>query len=96
MTTPEKIFFIICFCITIEILKNKCNVLFSNLLIPKEYNKKGSINRTFTKIIPIFLESSDLKNKTLTFAISGFKLTKDLEKIKIYDIKTKNGEKIGE
>jgi len=96
MTTPEKIFFIICFCITIDILKNKSDILFSNLLMPKEYNKKGSINRTLTKIRPIFSKNLDLKNRTLTFAISGFKLTKDLENVKIFDIKIKNGEKTSE
>lgn len=86
MTTPEKIFFIICFYITVEILKNKSHIVFSNLLIPKEYDRKGSINRALTKIKPFFLENQAIKEKQLTFIIAGFTLTKDLENIQVYEI----------
>ena len=86
LTTPEKVFFIICFYLTIESLKNKRNIIFTNLIIPEDYNKKGSIFRTLTKIMPIFNESPDLKEKSLTFLISGFKLTKDTKNVQIYNI----------
>ncbi len=86
LTTPEKVFFIICFYLTIESLKNKRNIIFTNLIIPEDYNKKGSIFRTLTKIMPIFNESPDLKEKSLTFLISGFKLTKDIKNVQIYNI----------
>lgn len=86
LTTPEKVFFIICFYLTIESLKNKRNIIFTNLSIPKDYNKKGSIFRTLTKIMPVFNESPDLKEKSLTFLISGFKLSKDIKNVQLYNI----------
>jgi len=86
LTTPEKVFFIICFYLTIESLKNKRNIIFTNLIIPEDYNKKGSIFRTLTKIMPVFNESPDLKEKSLTFLISEFKLTKDIKNVQIYNI----------
>jgi len=85
LTTPEKVFFVICFYLTIEILKNKNNILCTNLLIPKDYNKQGSIIRTLTKIIPILLENPALKDKKFTFLFSGFKLTKDIKNVIIFN-----------
>ncbi len=82
LTTPEKIFFIITFDISIKILLNSKNIVFSNLFIPKKYDKR-SIFRTIRKIIPVFEKEKNLKNRTLIFIISNLELKKQIKNLKI-------------
>ncbi|MHA1490188.1 MAG: hypothetical protein ACTSRI_11110 [Promethearchaeota archaeon] len=83
LTTPEKIFFIITFNISIKILLNSKNIVFSNLFIPKKYDKRGSIFRTIRKIIPVFEKEKNLKNRNLIFIISNLELKKQIKNLKI-------------
>ena len=46
--------FIVSLFISTGVLLNQENIIFSNLFIPKMYNKGGSIYRTIRKIIPLF------------------------------------------
>ncbi len=83
LTTPEKIFFIISFFISVKILFNSKNIIFSNLFILPAYNKGGSIYRTIRKIIPLFETEENLSNVRITLLMSNLKLNKDIEKMKI-------------
>ena len=83
LTTPEKIFFIISFFISVKILFNSKNIIFSNLFILPAYNKGGSIYRTIRKIIPLFETEENLSNVRITLLMSNLKLNKDIEKLKI-------------
>ncbi|MHA1931208.1 MAG: hypothetical protein ACW96X_01640, partial [Promethearchaeota archaeon] len=85
LTTPEKIFFIMIFYISIEIqLKNK-NIIFSNLFIPSNYNKAGSIYRTINKILPLF-ESEFFEEFNLIFILSNLEMKKEIPNLKIITI----------
>ena len=83
LTTPEKIFFIISFYISVKIVFNSKNIIFSNLFILPAYNKGGSIYRTIRKIIPLFETEENLSNVRITLLMSNLKLNKDIEKMKI-------------
>ena len=86
LTTPEKIFFVIIFYIAIKIILGTKNIIFSNLFVPNEYNKRGSIFRTISKILPIFEKQKELKNFNLIFIISNLEMKKKIENIKIIKI----------
>lgn len=83
LTTPEKIYFIIAFFISIKILLKSENILFSNLFIPNIYNKGGSIYRTIRKILPIFETNDNLTNFKLIFLMSNLELKKEIENLKV-------------
>ncbi|MHA2036809.1 MAG: hypothetical protein ACW98X_10270 [Promethearchaeota archaeon] len=85
LTTPEKIFFIIIYYISIEIQLKNNNIVFSNLFIPSNYNKAGSIYRTIRKIIPLF-ESEDLSNFNLIFILSNLEMKKEIKNLKVITI----------
>ena len=86
LTTPEKIFFIVCFFLSNEVLLGHNNILFSNLFIPKIYNKGGSIYRTFRRIIPLFDTNDKLRKYKLIFVISNLELKQDINNIKIIKV----------
>ena len=86
LTTPEKIYFVITFYISVKIILHSKNIIFSNLFVPNEYNKRGSIYRTIDKIIPIFEQDNNLKNFNLIFLISNLEMKKKIENIKIIKI----------
>lgn len=86
LTTPEKIFFVISFYISIQIILDTQYIIFSNLFLPNEYNKRGSIFRTINKILPIFDKESTLKDFNLIFLISNLEMKKKIENIKIIKI----------
>ncbi|MFX0049161.1 MAG: coiled-coil domain-containing protein [Candidatus Hermodarchaeota archaeon] len=86
LTTPEKIFFIISFFISIEVLLDHDNILFSNLFIPNIYNKSGSIYRTIRKLLPLFETNENLKKYNLIFLISNLELKKEINNIKLIRI----------
>jgi hypothetical protein len=86
LTTPEKIYFVMIFYISIKVLMQAKNIVFSNLFVPNEFNKRGSIYRTITKILPIFEQEGSLKNFNLIFLISNLEMKKKIENIKIINI----------
>ncbi|MCK4286030.1 MAG: hypothetical protein KAX18_07495 [Candidatus Lokiarchaeota archaeon] len=85
LTTPEKIFFIIICYISIEIQLKNNNIVFSNLFIPSNYNKAGSIFRTIRKILPLF-ESEDFAEFNLIFILSNLEMKKEIKNLKIITI----------
>lgn len=86
LTTPEKIFFIICFSISIGVLLGDDTIFFSNLFIPNMYNKGGSIYRTIRKILPLFETNEKLTKYKLIFLISNLELKKEINNIKIIKV----------
>jgi hypothetical protein len=86
LTTPEKVFFLIILCISIQINLNFENIVFSNLILPNEYNKRGSIYRTLRKIIPVFEKENSLMSINLVFVISNLEMKKSIENLKIITI----------
>jgi len=86
LTTPEKVFFLIILCISIQINLNFENIVFSNLILPNEYNKRGSVYRTLRKIIPVFEKENSLKSINLVFVISNLEMKKSIENLKIITI----------
>ncbi len=86
LTTPEKIFFLIIFYISIKIHINSKSIVFSNLFLPRRYDKRGSIFRTIRKIIPVFENNEFLKQYKLIFIISNLEMKKPIEKIKIVNL----------
>ncbi len=86
LTTPEKVYFIIAFFLSIKILMKSENILFSNLFIPDVYNKGGSIYRTIRKILPIFQTNDNLTNFKLIFLMSNLELKKEIENLKVLKV----------
>jgi len=86
LTTPEKIFFIISFSISIGVLLGDDTIFFSNLFIPNIYNKGGSIYRTIRKILPLFETNENLTKYKLIFLMSNLELKKEMNNIKIIKV----------
>lgn len=86
LTTPEKIFFVIMFYISIQIHLNFNNIIFSNVFVPNIYNKRGSVFRTIQKMVPIFEKENKLKKFNLVFIISNLELKKPINNVKIIKI----------
>jgi len=87
LTTPEKIFFIIVFYISIKLYIKIENIIFSNVSILSKYNKAGSIYRTIRIILPIFEREDALSKFNLIFIISNLELKKEIKNLKITTIK---------
>ncbi|MFX1337677.1 MAG: hypothetical protein ACFFDK_03625 [Promethearchaeota archaeon] len=85
-TTPEKIYFVLIFSLSIKIILQTRYIIFSNLYLPSEYNRRGSIYRTISKILPIFEQEKSLKNFNLIFLISNLEMKKKIENIKVINI----------
>ncbi len=86
LTTPEKIFFVIVLYISIKILLNSKNIIFSNLLLPSFYNKRGSIFRTIKKIIPVFEREEILKGFNLIFLLTNLEMREQINNLKVITI----------
>jgi len=86
LTTPKKIFFVITFYLSIKILFKNYNIIFSNFFLPDVYNKRGSVYRTITKVLPVFETDNELKDFNLIFIISNLEMKKPIENIKIINI----------
>ncbi|MFW9948373.1 MAG: hypothetical protein ACFFDX_16215, partial [Candidatus Odinarchaeota archaeon] len=86
LTTPEKIFLIVVLYISINIVLNEKNLTFSNLFIPNDYNKGGSILRTIRKILPIFRSNENLRDFNLIFIMSNIEIKKEIKNIKVIEI----------
>ena len=82
LTTPEKIFFIITYYISMEIQVKNDNIVFSNLFIPSIYNKAGSILRTIRKILPLFENERNLASFNLIFILSNLEMKKEIKNLK--------------
>jgi len=86
LTTPEKIFFIVSFFISTGVLLEHDNIFFSNLFIPKIYNKGGSIYRTIRKILPIFESNNKLTKYKLIFLMSNLELKNEINNLKLIKV----------
>ncbi len=86
LTTPEKIFFIMAFYISIKLNIKIENIIFSNVSILSIYDKAGSIYRTIRKILPIFEMEDKLSRFNLIFIISNLELKREIKNLKIYTI----------
>lgn len=86
LTTPEKIFFLIIFFVSFQIILKIENIIFSNLLLPTQYNKRGSVFRTISKILSVFELEKELKEFNLIFIVSNLELKKEINNIKIINI----------
>ena len=86
LTTPEKIFFIITFYISIKINIKIENIIFSNVSILSKYDKAGSIYRTIRKILPILEMEDKLSKFNLIFIISNLELKREIKNLKINTI----------
>ncbi|MFX1417392.1 MAG: hypothetical protein ACFE9N_00585 [Promethearchaeota archaeon] len=87
LTTPEKIFFILVFYISIKLHIRIENIILSNVSILSKYNKAGSIFRTIRKILPIFEIDNDLSNYNLIFILPNLELKKVIKNLKTITIK---------
>ena len=87
LTTPEKIFFIIVFYISIKLHVRYENIIFSNISILNKYNKAGSIYRTIRKILPIFKKDHSLSKFNLIFIMANLELKKEIKNLKVNTIK---------
>ncbi len=83
LSTPEKIFFIIVFYISILLHSKIENIVFSNASILSSYNKAGSMFRVIRKILPIFEMEDILSDFNLIFIISNFELKKEIKNLKV-------------
>ncbi|MFX1364676.1 MAG: coiled-coil domain-containing protein [Promethearchaeota archaeon] len=86
LTTPEKIFVIIVFYISIKLYVKSKNIIFSNVSILSKYNKAGSIYRTIRKILPLFEKDTLLSGFNLIFILSNLELKKEIKNLKIKTI----------
>jgi hypothetical protein len=86
LTTPEKIFFIISFYISIKLCIKRENIILSNISILNKYNKAGSIYRAIRKILPIFEKEDDLSRFNIIFIISNLEFKKEIKNLNIKTI----------
>ncbi|TFF90887.1 MAG: hypothetical protein EU548_00720 [Promethearchaeota archaeon] len=86
LTTPEKVFFVTILHIAFKILTNTQKIIFSNLFLPKDYNKRGSLYRTIRKALPIFKEHENYNQYSLLFIISKLEMKKPIKGINLIEI----------
>jgi DNA repair exonuclease SbcCD ATPase subunit len=87
LTTPEKVFVAVTFYISLELIKKSRNIIFSNLFIPDHFNKRGSIERTLKKILPVFESEEKLLDKKVVFIISNLEIKSKIKNLKLIKIK---------
>jgi len=88
LTTPEKVFFTIILYLSIHMILNNKNIFFSNLFLHENFNKRGSLFRTFRKTIPVIEDSPELKNYNFIILISKLpmKRSPDNKNIKVINL----------
>lgn len=86
LTTPERIFFIIVFYLSIKLQNKSENIMFSNLFLPIKYNKAGSIYRTIRKILPIFEMEEVLSRINLVFIFSNLEMKKKINNLNLINL----------
>ncbi|MBD3197823.1 MAG: hypothetical protein GF317_22420 [Candidatus Lokiarchaeota archaeon] len=84
LTTPEKVFFVTMFYITLKLQIKKNTIIFSNLFINDDFNKRGSIFRTIRKSLPILKEKFGMYS--FIFIISNLEIKKPIKDVKIIRI----------
>ncbi len=90
LTTPEKVFCMIVLYLSLNIVLNKERIVFSNLFLHQNFNKRGSIFRTFRKIIPVIKDTSSLKDYSFIIIISKLPIENSIspgEQVKIINYK---------
>jgi hypothetical protein len=85
-TTPEKIFSVIGIFISLKILLLSNSIIFSNLFLPANYNKRGSIFRTINKILPLFESNKNLSDINLIFVLSNLEMKNEIKNLKVLTI----------
>ncbi|MHA1782764.1 MAG: hypothetical protein ACTSUL_04970 [Promethearchaeota archaeon] len=83
LTTPEKIYFLISMHVAMQVLLERKNIIFSNVYLSKQFNKKGSIYRTIKKIISVFKNAKLLKYHKLIFIIVNLEFDDSIQQAKI-------------
>jgi len=83
LTTPEKVFLVITFFLSFLIQVHSKELIFSNVILPDDYNKRGSLFRTLRKIIPVFKQDPKLQDYKLIFLISKLEMKRTINNINI-------------
>jgi len=86
LTTPEKVFYVISLYISFKIQVDSKFIVFSNLFIPKAFNKRGSIFRAIQRILSVIEEDKSLNKYVFIFIISNLEMKKPINNLKIIKI----------
>lgn len=86
LTTPEKIFYVISLYISFKIQVDSKFIIFSNLFIPKTFNKRGSIFRAIQRILSVIEEDKSLNKYIFIFIISNLEMKKPINNLKIIKV----------
>ena len=86
LTTPEKIFYVITLYISFKIQIDSKFIIFSNLFIPKTFNKRGSIFRAIQRILSVIEEDTSLNKYVFIFIISNLEMKKPINNLKIIKV----------
>ena len=86
LTTPEKVFYVISLYISFKIQIDSKFIIFSNLFIPKTFNKRGSIFRAIQRILSVIEEDKSLNKYIFIFIISNLEMKKPINNLKIIKV----------
>lgn len=86
LTTPEKVFYVISLYISFKIQIDSKFIIFSNLFIPKTFNKRGSIFRAIQRILSVIEEDKSLNKYVFIFIISNLEMKKPINNLKIIKV----------
>lgn len=86
LTTPEKIFYVISLYISFKIQVDSKFIIFSNLFMPKTFNKRGSIFRAIQRILSVIEEDKSLNKYIFIFIISNLEMKKPINNLKIIKV----------
>ena len=83
LTTPEKVYIIICFILVMQLIKNLNQIIISNIFLPEKFNKRGSIFRTIKKLLPLVQDDQSFREISLTFVIKNFEPKKKIQNLNV-------------
>lgn len=86
LTTPEKVFVVTIFFFSINIGLNIKHIIFSNLFLHENFNKRGSLFRTIRKTLPILKDEKIFSDVKIHFLISNLELKRPIENLNIIKI----------
>ncbi|MFO7797030.1 MAG: coiled-coil domain-containing protein [Promethearchaeati archaeon] len=86
LTTPEKVFVVMVFFFSINIGLDIKQIIFSNLFLHENFNKRGSLFRTIRKILPILNHEKIFSDIKVQFLISNLELKRPIENLNIIKI----------
>ncbi|MFO8019381.1 MAG: hypothetical protein R6U96_12160 [Promethearchaeia archaeon] len=92
LTTPERVYFGICFYLSCFIVLGREEIVFSNLFLPANFNKRGSLFRTIRKTIPVFEQNPPLNTYKLIYLISKLHMKRQIKNTKVINLINKNNE----